>query len=130
MVARANPIADHALYGGGNLTTGIWFLPGDAAVVDYKDTALFGLVRFADELFGIPYQGNVGLRVVHAQHESQGYYIQNSGSYEDASTGTVYTLPQTNPVQLSGGRGDTEVLPSLNLLLQAEPVLADAVQLQ
>lgn len=121
MAARANPILDHALYGGGNLTQGIAFVPGEAAVVDYKDTALFGLVRFADELFGIPYQGNAGLRVVHAQHESQGYYIQNSGSYEDPSTGTVYTLEQTNPQQLSGGRSDTEVLPSLNLLLKPNP---------
>jgi iron complex outermembrane receptor protein len=118
MVARANPIADHALYGGGNLTTGIAFVPGDTAVVDYKDTALFGLVRFADELFGIPYQGNAGLRVVHAQHESQGYYIQSSGSYEDPATLTVYTLSQTSPEQLSGSRSDTEVLPSLNLMLR------------
>ena len=121
MVARANPIADHALYGGGNLTQGIAFTPGDAAVVDYKDTAVFGLLRFADELFGIPYQGNVGLRVVHAQHESQGYYIQNSASYEDPTTGITYNLKQTDPVQLSGGRSDTEVLPSLNLLLKPNP---------
>ena len=118
MAARANPIADHALYGGGNLTTGIGFLPGQTANVDYKDTALFGLVRFADELFDIPYQGNAGLRVVHAQHESQGFYVQNSGSFQDPTTGTTYTLSQTNPEQLSGGRSDTEVLPSLNLMLR------------
>ena len=118
MVARANPVADHALYGGGNLTQGIAFVPGDAAVVDYKDTALFGLVRFADEIFGIPYQGNVGARLVRTKHESQGYYIQNSGTYEDPATGTVYTLQQTNPEALSGGRSDTEVLPSLNLTLR------------
>jgi iron complex outermembrane recepter protein len=118
MAARANPIADHALYGGGNLTTGIGFLPGQTANVDYKDTALFGLVRFADELFDIPYQGNAGLRVVHAQHESQGYYVQNSGSFEDPTTGVVSNLVQTNPEALSGGRSDTEVLPSLNLMLR------------
>ena len=118
MAARANPIADHALYGGGNLTTGIGFLPGQTANVDYKDTALFGLLRFADELFDMPYQGNVGLRVVHAQHESQGYYVQNSGSFEDPTTGVVSNLVQTNPEALSGGRSDTEVLPSLNLMLR------------
>jgi iron complex outermembrane recepter protein len=117
MAARANPILDHALYGDGNLTQGIAFLPGDAAVVDYKDTSLYGLVRFADELFGIPYKGNIGARLVRAQHESQGYYFQNSGSYADPTTGTVQTLPQTNPVELSGGRSDTELLPSLNLEL-------------
>lgn len=118
MAARANPIADHALYGGGNLTTGIGFLPGQTANVEYKDTALFGLLRFADELFDIPYQGNVGLRVVRAQHESQGYYVQNSGSFEDPTTGVVSNLVQTNPEALSGGRSDTEVLPSLNLMLR------------
>ena len=118
MAAAANPILDHNLYGGGNLTTGIGYLPGQTAVVDYKDTALFGLLRFADELLGIPYQGNIGARVVRAQHESQGFYVQNSGSYEDPTTGTVLTLPQTNPLPLSGGRSDTEVLPSLNLLLR------------
>jgi hypothetical protein len=97
MAERANPIADHALYGDGNLTQGIAFVPGDTAVVDYKDTALYGLVRFADELLGIPYKGNVGARLVHTQHESQGYYVQNSGSYEDPTTGVVQTLQQTNP---------------------------------
>ena len=116
MAARANPILDHALYGDGNLTQGIGYLPGDAAVVEYKDTALYGLVRFADSVFDIPWKGNFGLRLVRSQHESQGYYIQSSGSYVD-SAGVVQTLEQTNPVDLSGGRSDTQLLPSLNLEL-------------
>jgi len=119
MAARANPIADHALYGNGNLTEGISYLPGATAVVDYKDTAVFGLVRFADELLDIPYQGNVGVRVVNAKHHSQGYYFQNSGTFEDGS-GNAVNLVQTTPQYLSGGRSNTEVLPSLNLTLKPD----------
>jgi iron complex outermembrane receptor protein len=129
MASRADLLGDHALYGN-PLTHGIEYQPGDRADVKYKDTAIYALVRFADDkgILGIPYRGNFGARVVRTEHESKGFYLQNSsgGPFTDPTTGNVYTLagpPDTVPVPLSGSRTNTEVLPSLNLELVPNPTL-------
>jgi TonB-dependent receptor len=117
MVSRMDVLGDHQLYGN-PLKTTAQTDPTNIAHVQYTDTALYALIRFSDDkgLFNIPYRGNFGVRVVRTKHFAQGDYVQNSGSYTDPSTGITYDLPQTTPVPLSGGRTDTKVLPSLNLL--------------
>ena len=118
MVSRMDVLGDHELYGN-PLKTTAQTNPTNVAHVRYTDTAIYGLIRFGSEkgIFNIPYSGNFGVRVVRTKHSSEGDYVQNSGSYVDPATGITYDLPQTTPVLLSGGRSDTEALPSLNLLL-------------
>jgi TonB-dependent receptor len=117
MVSRMDVLGDHELYGN-PLKTTAQTNPTDIAHVRYTDTAIYALIRFASDkgIFNIPYSGNFGVRVVRTKHFSEGEYEQNSGSYVDPATGITYDLPQTTPVPLSGGRTDTEALPSLNLL--------------
>ena len=116
MANRADLLGDHQKYGN-PLEHGIQYVPENRADVQYTDTALYGLIRFADDkgLWGIPYRGNFGLRVVRTKHDAKGFYHQTAGSYVDPATGTNYTLLDYG-TPLAGGRSDTKALPSLNLL--------------
>lgn len=117
MVSRMDVLGDHELYGN-PLKTTAQTDPTNISHVRYTDTAVYALIRFGSDkgIFNIPYSGNFGVRVVRTKHFAEGEYEQNSGSYVDPATGITYELPQTTPVPLSGGRTDTEPLPSLNLL--------------
>lgn len=117
MATRADLIGDHNKYGN-PLAHGIQYDPWDRADVSYKDTALYGLVRFAGDkgVFDIPYRGNFGVRLVHTSQHAAGFYDQQSGSYLDPATNTTYHLIETE-YPMSGGRSDTRALASLNLEL-------------
>jgi len=114
MASRMDVLGDHLRYGN-PLTQTAQTDPTAISNVEYTDTALYALIRFAGEM-GVPYSGNFGVRVVRTKHFSRGDYDQSSGSYVDPATGITYDLPQTQPTPLSGGRSDTEALPSLNLV--------------
>jgi iron complex outermembrane receptor protein len=117
MATRADLIGDHNKYGN-PLPHGIQYDPWDRADVQYKDTAVYALIRFADDkgVFGIPYRGNFGVRVVHTSQHASGFYDQAAGSYVDPATNAAYNLVHTG-IPLSGGRSDTRALPSINLEL-------------
>lgn len=77
------------------------------------------MARFAgDNLFGMPYSGNFGLRYVQVDHQSQGHFVQTKSTF--VSNGTTYTLAATS-TDLSGGRKTSKVLPSFNLTLTPDP---------
>lgn len=117
MATRADLIGDHNKYGN-PLAHGIQYDPWDRADVQYKDTAIYALARFADDkgVFDIPYRGNFGVRVVHTSQHASGFYAQASGSFIDPATSTTYNLLNTG-YPLAGGRSDTRALPSINLEL-------------
>ena len=117
MATRADLLGDHNKYGN-PLKQGIVYNPWNRADVRYKDTAFYGLIRFADDkgAFGIPYRGNFGVRLVHTSQQASGFYHQQSGSYVDPTTNTLYSLIDAG-APMSGGRSDTRALPSLNLQL-------------
>jgi TonB-dependent receptor len=117
MASRADVLGDHQKYGN-PLKHGIQYNPWDTADVQYVDTAAYGLIRFADDhgVFGIPYRGNFGVRLVHTKQHASGFYHQVSGSYADPATGNVVNLVEVG-TPMSGGRSDTRALPSLNFML-------------
>jgi TonB-dependent receptor len=117
MASRADLLGDHQKYGN-PLEHGIQYDPWDRADVRYKDTAFYGLIRFADDkgLFGVPYRGNFGVRVVHTSQQASGFYSQQAGSYFDPATNTNNTLVDAQ-APVSGGRSDTRALPSVNFEL-------------
>jgi TonB-dependent receptor len=115
MARRADVLGDHAFYGN-PLAHGIQYQPWESADFDMTNTAAYGLIRFADDtgIFGIPYKGNFGARVVRVEHDSKGFYHQAGRAYADPTTGALITLKEFFE-PLAGGRTDTRVLPSLNL---------------
>jgi iron complex outermembrane receptor protein len=117
MAQAADLLGDHQRYGN-PLTHGIQYVPEDLADVQYANTALYGLVRFASDkgIFGIPYRGNFGVRVVRTKHTAQGWYHQQAGSYVDPATNTTYTLTDYG-IPMAGGKTNTFALPSLTVEL-------------
>lgn len=115
MARRADLLGDHETYGN-PLDHGIEIQPWERADFDLTNTAAYALVRFGDDtgFFGIPYQGNVGLRWVRQKHESKGFYHQYGRTFDDPTTGTTYSLGEFT-VPLQGGRTSNELLPAINL---------------
>jgi TonB-dependent receptor len=115
MARRADLLGDHERYGN-PLDQGIEYQPWERADFDLTNTAAYALVRFADDagIFGIPYRGNVGLRWVRQEHESNGFYHQAGRTFLDPATNTLYTLDDFS-VPLQGGRTSNELLPAINL---------------
>ncbi|WP_329741361.1 TonB-dependent receptor [Dyella sp. A6] len=79
-----------------------------------KTQAAYGIVFFGNQVFGIPFDGNLGLRLVRTQENAQGWgeYPNLSQSGVTSSLATAYT-GQYFP--LSGGGTYKNALPSLNL---------------
>jgi iron complex outermembrane receptor protein len=117
MVAKRDLKRDHETYGGLPAKT-IQFNPDglDHLKQETINTAAYGLVRFASDtsVFGVPYSGNVGVRVVQIENTSTGFYKQVGTSF--MREGTVYTVASLGEAR-TGGSTFTRGLPSINFNL-------------
>jgi iron complex outermembrane receptor protein len=115
MVSRYDVVGDHTFYGGMPVRP-IQFGPFDHLEQETINTAGYALVRFGGErgLFGIPYDGNVGVRVVRIENESRGFFKQSPAVFlRDGVPTQIAELGQ----ERTGGRTLTRGLPSLNFRL-------------
>ena len=87
-----------------------------------KTTEAYVEAKFASDngWFGVPVNGNFGVRFVEVEHQSQGHFVQNTFTYQ--SNGTTYTLANYSTT-LSGGRKTTRALPSLNIAFTPDPAV-------
>lgn len=86
--------------------------------VEEKVTTAYMQWNINTDMGTVPLRGNIGVQVVRTDQSSQGYLVP----FSDADT----------PVRISGGRTDTEILPSLNLAwsLPADQMLRFGLGLQ
>ena len=118
MVSKFDVVGDHTAYGGLPVRP-IGFRPFDLNTIDTTSTAVYGLVRFADEqgIAGGAISGNVGVRVARTSNDSAGFIGQTNES-TFIRDGVQYTMPITVAPR-SGSTKLTKVLPSINFQLQA-----------
>lgn len=85
--------------------------------VTEKTTAFYAMANFDTEFSGKPVRGNFGVRVVNTDVESLGF--RNALSIAtDPTDGTIDLVEDTTTVESIVGGGDyTEVLPSLNVVM-------------
>lgn len=85
--------------------------------VTEKTTAFYAMANFESEFSGKPVRGNFGVRVVNTDVESLGF--RNALSIvTDPTDGTIDLVEDTTTVESIVGGGDyTEVLPSMNLVM-------------
>jgi TonB-dependent receptor len=125
MTRRMDAIRDHAVYGG---TPGDAFIfkPWDATKSRTETMAAYLLTRFDSgerNVLGMQLKGNVGARVVQFENTSEGFYSQDTRTFE--RDGTNYTIAG-GVAPVSGSTKTTRVLPSINLTF----LPTDTVQLR
>ena len=114
MTSRMDAIRDHDVYGG---------TPGDAFTLQPWDTtksstetvAAYLLTKFDSgegKFLGMRVKGNVGARAVQFENISEGFYTQNSTTFE--RDGANYTIAGF-AAEVSGETKTTRVLPSINV---------------
>lgn len=80
---------------------------GNVSSVDEKVTTAFGKLDIDSDIAGVALRGNLGVQVVHAQQNSEGWaYLGRNEDFPDPSLLR----------KLAGGTSYTDVLPSLNLV--------------
>jgi TonB-dependent receptor len=111
LVAQYNPVGNVAQLGGSVTGTGnpapFTYGPDEYSHERSTNSAVYGLVRFANDS-GLPFDGNLGVRVVKIVNRSAGSFVQGA-----------FTLP-TSTVQAQGfstgsGRTTNRALPALNV---------------
>jgi iron complex outermembrane recepter protein len=91
------------------------FFPEDYAHERSSGTALYGLVRFANDNV-VRFDGNFGVRLVKIDNKSQGYFLQNPVIYPAATSGGTGTiLFPSEYYYRTGGRDTSRALPALNI---------------
>jgi iron complex outermembrane recepter protein len=121
-----NPVGNVAQLGG---TTGEqtyngktvlpWtFSAGDVAHERSSNTALYALIRFANDSI-VRFDGNFGVRYVKIDNKSQGYFLQNQVAYTLGSAGQIVLFPSENPYYITGGRDTSRALPAFNIRFKA-----------
>lgn len=118
-----NPIANVAQLGGttgqqknadGTLILPFTFGPGQQAFERSSDTAMYGLVRFANDSI-VRFDGNIGVRYVKIDNKSQGFFDQSAVIVPDPSgTGNV-TRYTPEFYHVAGGRDTSRALPAINI---------------
>ena len=121
--SSAGPLSE-STYGGPRSRTGGFLLPNDLREWNTESLAGYALVRFGREYEPgtIGFSGNVGLRVVETQNESNGFIVQNATTF--IRNGQTVSLGQR--IDPRGGTATfTRVLPSVNLQIDpAEDIKA------
>ncbi|QGP80640.1 TonB-dependent receptor [Sphingobium sp. CAP-1] len=105
------------------LLKGVGYQPNDRNTQGEKTYTAYGLVRFGSEGFAIPFDGNIGVRVVKTKVGTsgfQGYSEQISDSNGLPANGPVVFVP------ITVNSSYTKALPSLNLNFH----LTDKLQLR
>ena len=121
-VVRGNGVATTTGYG--NPVAAPGFSPYDFARGQTKNTALYGLVRFASDssIIGWPVSGNLGLRMVKFENSSEGFLRQNAGQAQIRGTGNrISLITMGNKVEAENSY--TKVLPSFNLQFKPNEAL-------
>ena len=88
------------------------FGPGEVSKERSSNTALYGLVRFANDSL-VRFDGNFGVRYVKIDNKSEGYFQQTAASFN----GT--TVFPSEYAFRSGGRDLSRALPALNIRFKA-----------
>src|SRR5439155_14420414 len=98
-------------YGGGGYRTPGFVLPNDRTDFETKNWAGYGLVRFGSR-DGLGFSGNVGVRVVHLENESEGYFQQGATTFiRNGQTQTLAALAYNRRARAKF----TRVLPAVNV---------------
>jgi iron complex outermembrane recepter protein len=114
--------------GGNNVQGNVQYLPGDDSTIRETTQTVYLVADFRDTDFIVPFAGNIGLRLIHADDRASGSLILPS-TLGSTLTPQAYNCPPPNggsicsvnfawpqtPVASSGGRNETSLLPSLNL---------------
>lgn len=114
LVNLFNTTLYHQRYGEpGDTTTGIQFLPQNLTISGTETTAADLMADFGrDSVFGMPMDGNIGVRVVNNKNTSQGFIVQSSQTI--ILNGTTYAFGG-GYVPNSGSLSYTKALPSFNI---------------
>jgi len=119
-----NPVANVAQLGGatgeqlnqnGTTILPFTFGPGQQAFERSSDTALYGLVRFANDSI-VRFDGNIGVRYVKIDNKSSGFFDQSAVILPSSSgTGTGTTVYPPEFYYRTGGRDTSRGLPAVNI---------------
>jgi TonB-dependent receptor len=120
LVETYNAQLVHQRYGDPGDTTGnITYTPNNFSSGNTKVVSAYAMADFAeDNVFGMPMDGNVGVRVVSDGNVASGF--ASVGPQNISIGGTPYTIPASY-VPTSGGRQYTKALPSLNVQFIPSP---------
>lgn len=115
MVLKDDVLGDHDQYGAPGQGKAV-FGPFDPSAQEDKNKAAYALVRFADEdgLAGVPFSGNVGVRYVHIDSVSEGFFKQNKATF--VKDGALTEIPEIGEAR-SGETSFSKFLPSINVKL-------------
>jgi iron complex outermembrane recepter protein len=117
MARRFDPVGDHGIYGG-TPTDVYTFRPEDRIDGTTRNTAAYLLTRFDGgerTLLGMTYKGNIGVRIVNVENESEGFTTSPSNT-TFVRNGTTYTT-ESRAYSVQGDIKTTRGLPALNLTL-------------
>lgn len=98
------------------------FNPNTLAKLSEATVNGYVMATFAEDDFAVPFNGNVGVRIVHYRDHASGYRWSpdlTDSSLDAAST--VKFSSEASPTSVSGGHSQTDVLPSLNIQFLPTP---------
>ncbi len=113
MVKRMDVLGDHDQYGNAGNGKAVYG-PFDHIVSEDTNDAAYALVRIANDgdMVGLPFSGNIGVRYVHIDSESKGFYKQNAANF--VKDGVYTEIPEIGNAR-SGEATFDKFLPSFNL---------------
>lgn len=101
-------------YGGAGYRMPGFVLPDDQTDYSTKTWAGYAMVNFGTDLGGSELTGNAGLRVVHLNNSSSGYFQQSMTTF--IRDGVLYTLANRADIRTDGA-DFTKILPAINFTL-------------
>jgi TonB-dependent receptor len=106
----------HQMFGEPGDTVGrVPYYPYDLTLSRTRSRAVYLMASFGDDgFFGMPMNGNIGIRVVNYENESSGYASLNSTTILNNGV-VVGTIPSTQIAPNSGGISYVRVLPAFNV---------------
>lgn len=107
------------------LIQGVGYVPSDRNTQGEKTYTAYGLVKFGADDFAIPFDGNIGVRVVKTKVATSGFSVQTPQA-EDAQGNVIPGNGPISFVPINVASEYTRALPSLNLRFH----LSDQLQLR
>nr|WP_246586801.1 TonB-dependent receptor [Stakelama flava] len=107
------------------LLDGVSYVPSDRNTQGEKTYTAYGLVRFGSDDFAVPFEGNIGVRVVRTEVSTAGYQVRTPqvqvGTDDDGNP--IYGNGDVEYQPISVDSNYTKALPSLNLTFHLTPEL-------